>query len=551
MRGFLVPNKITLNIWLLIEPKAFFFLALVINALVSFSAWAVCSYSGTKNQEGSLKHDGASLYRCDSSNNWESLGSIADNLGDHTATQNLILGSYYLSGDGGNEGVSVDSTGKVGVGTISPLAPFHVFSNSGWAQYVGQDNSGYQLRISLNALGAYNNNSVSQLLLNPSGGNIGIGTSSPITKLNISASDGNGYGTILLSDGSGNGRLMLGAETGGSAYLASMNNVDLKFAAQNSSTLGTPAMTIKSSGNIGIGTTTPTTPLDISGLSNVASATYSGGTNMLRLLAGPGSAYSEQAIAFQEAGADAGAKIAVKNRANGAYDIIFANRDTSSLTSAMNERMRIDSSGNIGIGTTSPGYKLDVQGGDINASGSVRSAGIALTSDIRYKHDIEPIENALEKISKIRGVSYNWRIDEFPRMHFSERTQIGVLAQEVEAQFPEVVDENVDGYKSVNYPALVAPIIEAVKSLAMGLKAVESVQALLTAEIAAVRSKKDENDELKLLRVKNRKLELDNWVKANEIKNLKARLDRIEKFLSLGRDLESDPSLKNQKKTEP
>jgi Chaperone of endosialidase len=95
----------------------------------------------------------------------------------------------------------------------------------------------------------------------------------------------------------------------------------------------------------------------------------------------------------------------------------------------------------------------------------VRAAGVALTSDVRFKRDIEPIENALDKILNIRGVSYNWRTDEFPQKHFNDRHRIGVIAQGVETQFPEVVDTNKNGVKSVNYPALVAPVIEAIKTL--------------------------------------------------------------------------------------
>jgi hypothetical protein len=69
--------------------------------------------------------------------------------------------------------------------------------------------------------------------------------------------------------------------------------------------------------------------------------------------------FSEQAIAFQELAYNVGAKIGVKNTANGAYDIIFANRASGSTTSPLTEKMRIDSSGNVGIGTA-PGTKLDV-----------------------------------------------------------------------------------------------------------------------------------------------------------------------------------------------
>ena len=54
------------------------------------------------------------------------LPSVADNLGNHTATQNLILNGNYLSGDGGNEGVFVDANGNVGIGIASPETRLHV-----------------------------------------------------------------------------------------------------------------------------------------------------------------------------------------------------------------------------------------------------------------------------------------------------------------------------------------------------------------------------------------------------------------------------------------
>lgn len=189
---------------------------------------------------------------------------------------------------------------------------------------------------------------------------------------------------------------------------------------------------------------------------------------------------------------------------------------------------RVIVDGNVGIGITNPGYKLDVQGGDINASGSVRAAGVALTSDVRYKRDVEPLDNALEKILNIRGVSYNWRTEEFPQKHFNDRHQVGVIAQEVEQQFPEVVDTNNDGYKSVNYPALVAPLIEAVKTLYNRILVVEDLQATQGREIASVRAQKADKAETEALRA-----EKDKEIAELKAKNkeLELRLEQIERSL--------------------
>jgi len=58
-------------------------------------------------------------------------GVGADNLGDHTATQNIVLGSFWLSNDGGNDGISIDSDGDVGIGTDAPEGDFEIEGPSG------------------------------------------------------------------------------------------------------------------------------------------------------------------------------------------------------------------------------------------------------------------------------------------------------------------------------------------------------------------------------------------------------------------------------------
>jgi hypothetical protein len=57
---------------------------------------------------------------------WQALPPGGDNLGNHSATQNIRLNSRYLSGDGGNEGIAVDATGEVGIGTAAPDAKLHI-----------------------------------------------------------------------------------------------------------------------------------------------------------------------------------------------------------------------------------------------------------------------------------------------------------------------------------------------------------------------------------------------------------------------------------------
>ncbi len=66
---------------------------------------------------------------------------------------------------------------------------------------------------------------------------------------------------------------------------------------------------------------------------------------------------------------------------------------------------------------------------------------------------------------KLRGVEFDWKKNEFKQMKFEEGTQIGFIAQEVEAIIPEIVRTDADGYKSVAYADITAVLVEAIKEL--------------------------------------------------------------------------------------
>ena len=70
--------------------------------------------------------------------NWAEVSGLADNLGDHTATQNIILGTHYLSGDGTDNGIYVSplpgSLGYVGIGTNVPNKQLHIKTATGNAE---------------------------------------------------------------------------------------------------------------------------------------------------------------------------------------------------------------------------------------------------------------------------------------------------------------------------------------------------------------------------------------------------------------------------------
>jgi len=114
--------------------------------------------------------------------------------------------------------------------------------------------------------------------------------------------------------------------------------------------------------------------------------------------------------------------------------------------------------GKVGIGTTAPLQTLDVRG-------TIGSGTLLYHSDVRWKKNVETIADALDKVSQLRGVRYEWNTKEYQEMNFKTGQQLGVIAQEVEAVLPEVVSEDDTGYKTVEYGKLVAVLIEAVKEL--------------------------------------------------------------------------------------
>jgi hypothetical protein len=125
-------------------------------------------------------------------------------------------------------------------------------------------------------------------------------------------------------------------------------------------------------------------------------------------------------------------------------------------TTGVGSVMAITNTGNVGIGATSPSEKLYVTG-NIYATGNITAY-----SDERIKENINVVPNALDAVDAIRGVTYT-RTD-------TKEDSVGVIAQEVEALFPELITENNEGMKSVNYNGLIGVLFAAVKELSAEVK---------------------------------------------------------------------------------
>ncbi len=184
-------------------------------------------------------------------------------------------------------------------------------------------------------------------------------------------------------------------------------------------------MTVATNGNVGIGTTGPGARLEV---------------------LAPSSSNSAPAFKAEMSGAN----LLVYKGANNATVV----ENTSGTHLALQA-----AGGNVGIGTTTPAQRLSVTG-NICYTGTIGAC-----SDRRYKTDFTPLSGSLAKVGLLQGLYYDWRTEEFPEKEFPAERQLGFIAQDIEALFPEVVLTDAQGYKSVDYGRLTPVLVEAIKEL--------------------------------------------------------------------------------------
>ena len=109
--------------------------------------------------------------------------------------------------------------------------------------------------------------------------------------------------------------------------------------------------------------------------------------------------------------------------------------------------------------------------GDFHADGDITAFSTTVSSDEKFKENIEIVPNALDKVEALRGVTFNWKRD--------GTSSAGVIAQEVMGVLPEAVKEaqglnDNEGYLTVNYHALTSILIESIKELSAKVKELEA-----------------------------------------------------------------------------
>jgi hypothetical protein len=335
---------------------------------------------------------------------------------------------------------------------------------------------------------------------------VGIGTNAPTQKLNVrggrSVFQANSdLFSIQIEGGAGGGQYYIGATNEASPSLV-FSNVG-----------GAERMRIDSSGNVGIGTTTPT-----------------GGANRVVDVYGSGSS----AINFHNA---TSGTTAIDGGLVGQYgsDLVLYNYEAGIIQFATSsaERARIDSSGNLLVGTTGGSNLITATknqsgttaiihatntnntagnfayqgtlGANCNTNTSAHFAGISgssgwyllgngttsYTSDSRLKKNVETARNGyLEDLCQLRVVKYNWanHDDSSPK-------ELGLIAQEVEQVFPSLVQDDLRGeYEGVTYTTLKGSVIpmlllKAIQELKVLTDTQASTITTLTDRIAALENK--------------------------------------------------------------
>jgi hypothetical protein len=391
--------------------------------------------------------------------------------------------------------MTISGVGNVGIGTASPASKLHVATSAGSGATIASFGSTTNVRIKLInedatygatiqsdagspfllvagsagsgaslALGANGTEAVRIL----SGGNVGIGTTTPGYKMEVNGALGFShfastiptnsqipliYAAQSLS-GFNFGDLMLQARQEGS------NNAHIVFLTGATST---ERMRVSGGGNVGIGTASPGNKLDVAGGISCTSFAQSGSANGASTITCTSSTGYAALRAINNASTEF--EFGVRGSATTAYGDLVASdgylyKSGAIMIMANGGNVKIAGGGSTTIGTfSSSGLAV---AGAITATGNIT----AYFSDDRLKTKLGKIENALDKICSLEGFYYEAN-DLAQSLGYKAVREVGISAQSVQSVLPEIVKPApIDSkYLTIQYERTVPLIIEAIKEL--------------------------------------------------------------------------------------
>ncbi|WP_374074442.1 tail fiber domain-containing protein [Bdellovibrio bacteriovorus] len=279
--------------------------------------------------------------------------------------------------------------------------------------------------------------------------------------------DGDYMGSVLMTGYNGSawtraGAIVSVADNDWTSTL-STNNAYLSFRTTSAGT-NTQRMMLSSTGKLGLNTSTPNSYLSING---------SGSTGWQLAVHGQGNTTSTYGIVHRDSA-----------NAN-----VFWTRDDGA--SYFSERIGVGTSPDTNYAIRATG-NVYIAGSGVNCTIGNGTGGTACSSDRRLKENIIEIPDSLERILRIRGVEFDWnKVSGREGQH-----AVGVIAQEVEKEFPTLVHkEPTSGFLTVDYAGLVTPLIQAVKELYENINGQSRELASVKEELKKERQR---NDDLEL-----------------------------------------------------